>query len=73
MSAEGGTWWVGGTCRLATVHLRDKPGDLPPGIDLEPILPRAKGLASVHLSCHPEAGQPSTCRCPFGQVPRMQS
>jgi hypothetical protein len=40
-AAEARTWWGGGTCRLATAH----PGDLPPGIDLKPMLPKANGLA----------------------------
>jgi hypothetical protein len=30
------------------------------------------GVAPIP-QCHPEAGQPSRCRCPFGQLPIMQS
>jgi hypothetical protein len=42
-SAEVRTWWVGGTCRLATAH-PDTPGDLPPDIDLEPFTPLIRSL-----------------------------
>jgi hypothetical protein len=43
-SAEARTWWVNGTCRLATAH-PDTPGDAPSeGLDLSAFSPLISSL-----------------------------